>query len=80
MPDTLRITVNAPDAEVAEQVKERFFKQLYEHAGAKVVFELPVDGDEDAAKIIAAAEAAGCTAEKEIHKDELEDAEPVDFW
>lgn len=80
MTDTLRVTVNAPDSDTAGEVKERFFKQLYEHAGTKVIFELPEDAGSDAEGIVAFAEEKGCTAEIEKHEDELGDAEPVDFW
>jgi NaMN:DMB phosphoribosyltransferase len=80
MPDTLRITVKAPDADIAEQIKETFFKKLYEHSGTKVIFEVPADADADADEIIAAAKDAGCEAAKELHQDELDDAEPVSFW
>lgn len=77
---TLRITVKAPDAETAEQVKEQYFKKLYNHAGTTVIFEVPGDAHDEADAIIAAAKEAGCEAEKEKHEDELEGAEPVDFW
>jgi hypothetical protein len=80
MTETLRITVKAPDADTAARVKDQFFKQLYEHSGSKVVFELPVGADAEADAITTFAEEAGCTVDKEVHKDELEDAEPVDFW
>lgn len=78
--ETLRVTVDAPDADTADKVKETFFKKLYEHAGTKVVFELPEDGQEEADAIIAFAKENGCEAASEVHKDELDDAAPVDFW
>lgn len=78
--NTIRITVNAPDDDTATQIKEKFFKKLFNHTGQKVIFEVPEDADEEAKEIEAAAEEAGCEAERELHKDELEDAEPVDFW
>lgn len=80
MVTTLRVTVDAPDADTATEVKEQFFKQLYEHSGAKVIFELPVDAAADAEGIIAFAKEKGCEASSEEHTDELDDAEPVSFW
>ncbi len=80
MVTTLRVTVDAPDADVATEVKEQFFKQLYEHSGAKVIFELPAGDNEGADKIIAFAKDKGCEASSEEHTDELDDAEPVSFW
>lgn len=80
MTDTLRVTVNAPDNDAANEVKEQFFKQLYEHAGTKVIFELPADAASDAEGIVAFAKEKGCEAGVEEHQDELGDAEPVDFW
>ncbi len=77
---TLRVTVDAEDADVATEVKEKFFKDLYEHAGTRVVFELPADAQEKADEIIAFAEEKGCKASSEEHSDELDDAEPVSFW
>ena len=77
---SLRITIQAPDAEIAEQVKERFFKDLYEHGGTKVIFEVPDHASEKAQSIAAAAKEAGCEAAIAPHKDELDDAEPVSFW
>lgn len=80
MADSLRVTVTAPDADVATEVKEAFFKQLYEHSGTNVVFELPGHATGDADKIVAYAQDKGCEASVEEHTDELSDAEPVDFW
>lgn len=80
MPDALRVTVSAPDADTADTVKEAFFKQLYEHSGTKVVFELPPDAEAEAKKIEAFAKDKGCTSKTEEHTDELSDAAPVDFW
>ena len=80
MSTTLRVTVNAPDADIATEVKEQFFKKLYEHAGTKIIFELPVGATEDADAIIAFAKEKGCTASSEEHTDELDSADPVDFW
>ncbi len=30
--------------------------------------------------MVAEAEKQGCTGSHELHKDELDEAEPVDFW
>lgn len=80
MTDSLRVTVNAPDVDVATEVKEQFFKQLFEHSGTKVIFELPLDATADADAIVAFAKDKGCEAASEEHKDALDDAEPVSFW
>jgi hypothetical protein len=80
MTDSLRVTVTAPDTDTAEVVKEAFFKQLYDHGGNKVVFELPASGAADAEKISAFAREHGCETTTEEHTDELSDAAPVDFW
>lgn len=77
---TIRVTINAPNAETAEQVKEQFFKKLYEHAGTTVIFEVPADAQDQADEIITHAKAKGCEGTSEPHEDPLEDAEPVDFW
>jgi len=80
MPDTWRITVKCNEADAAQAFKDRFFKQLYEERGPTLVFEVPRDDEAAADRIVAAAEEAGFTAEKESFSDPLEDAEPVDFW
>lgn len=76
----LRVTVNAETVEVATEVKEQFFKDLYEHNGTKVIFEVPSDAQEKADAIVAFAEDKGCKAEAEEHTDAIDDAEPVSFW
>lgn len=76
----IRITVNAPDADIATEVKEQFFKKLYEHAGTKVVFEVPAGAEADADEIVTFAKDKGCEATKEDFEDPLESAEGVDFW
>lgn len=80
MTDTLRVTVTAPDMDKANEIKEQFFKKLYEHAGTKVVFELPLGDDAGAKEIEDAAKAAGCEASTETYSDPLDNAEGVDFW
>lgn len=77
---SLRITVEAPDADVATEVKEQFFKDLYEHSGAKVVFEVPSDAQEKIDAITAFAEGKDCKVSSEEPEDGLDDAEPVSFW
>lgn len=77
---SIRITVNAPEVEVADEVKEQFFKKLFEHAGTKVVFEVPAGADADADEIIAFAKDKGCEASKEDFEDPLDNAEGVSFW
>ncbi len=77
---SLRITAEAPDAELATEVKEKFFKALYEHAGNKVTFEVPDADTETADAIKAFAEEKGCTVTSETFDDPLDDAEPVSFW
>ncbi len=77
---TLRVTINAPDAETATEVKEQYFKQLYEHAGTKVVFELPLGADDEADAMIAFGKEKGCEGEKEVYDDPLDEAAGVDFW
>ena len=77
---TIRITVEAPDADVASEVKEQFYKKLYEHAGAKVIFEVPQGATSDAEEIVAFAKGLGCEAAFEDFEDPLEDAGGVDFW
>lgn len=77
---TLRVTVDAPDADLATEVKEKFFKALYEHAGTKVIFEFPADAQDKADEVIAFAKDKGCEAASEEHTDSLDDAEPVSFW
>ncbi len=77
---TLRVIVEAPDADIATEVKEQFFKKLYEHSGAKVIFEVPAGADADADEIIAFAKDKGCQASKEDYEDPLDEAGSVDFW
>lgn len=77
---SIRITVNAPEAELADEVKEQFFKKLFEHAGTKVVFEVPAGADAEADEIIAFAKDKGCEASKEDFEDPLDNAEGVSFW
>lgn len=77
---TIRITVNAPEVEQADEVKDQFFKKLFEHAGTKVVFEVPAGADAEADEIIAFAKDKGCEASKETFEDPLDDAGSVDFW
>jgi hypothetical protein len=77
---SLRVTVDAPDADIATEVKEKFYKQLFEHSGAKVIFEVPADAKADAEAIVTFAKEKGCEAKSEEHVDELDDAEPVSFW
>lgn len=80
MPDTLRITVNAPDNDTAEAVKDAFFKKLFRHAGQEVVFEVPKDAEDEAKAIEDFAADKGCETSTEEHEDPLDEAEPVDFW
>ena len=77
---SIRITVNAPEAELADEVKEQYFKKLFEHAGTKVVFEVPAGADAEADEIIAFAKDKGCEASKEDFEDPLDNAEGVSFW
>jgi len=77
---SIRIIAEAPDAETATEVKERFFKKLYEHSGTKVTFEVPDDARAEADEVQAFAEGKGCTVTQETFEDPLQDAEPVDFW
>ncbi len=77
---TLRVTVDAEDADVATEVKEKFFKDLYEHAGTKVVFEVPADAQDKVDAITAFAKDKGCEVSSEVPDDDLDDAEPVSFW
>ena len=76
----IRVTVKAADADVAIEVKEKFFKKLYEHSGAKVVFEVPDGADADIQEITDFAEGKDCTVTTEHFDDPLDDAEPVSFW
>ncbi len=76
---SIRITITAPDAEQASEFKERFFKDLYNHSGNKVTFEVP-EGDDKIAEIEAAAKEAGFEVASEKYEEPIEDAEPVDFW
>ena len=77
---SLRIHCTAPDGDTATEVKETFFKKLLEHKGDKVSFELPEDATAEADEIEAFAKDKGCTVEREVYEDPIEDAEPVDFW
>lgn len=78
---TWRIHVVAADAAKAQEFKERFFKQVYADAGAKVTFEVPESMEARADEIVKAAQDAGHKAEKEKYVDPLENAETsADFW
>ncbi len=76
---SIRITVTG-DAEQVDAIKEQFFKQYIDGAGAKVVFEVPEGATAEADAIVEAAKAAGLEAEKADYEDPLEDAGGVDFW
>ncbi len=77
--NTIRVTVEG-DAEQVEAVKEQFYKQYIEGAGSKIVFEVPEDADDEADKIVKAAEEKDLKATKENYEDPIEDAGSVDFW
>lgn len=78
---SLRITVTATDADAAVEIKEKFFKALYEHAGTKVTFEVPDSDMAGAEEIKKAAEDAGHEAAIETYEDPLESSDnAVDFW